>query len=216
MAKIISKIAVYNQKGEKVGMASLNPAIFALPEKPDLIKQAVLYQMAGKREPIASTKTRGEVRGGGRKPWRQKGTGRARAGSIRSPIWRGGGVVFGPRKERNFKKEMPKKMRRLALFSALSNKLKEGKIILLDKLEFKEIKTKQVEEMLNKLPIKEGTILLATEKLDPKVELSCSNLPYLKTLSPKSLNLIDLLKYDWLILTKEALKKIEETYISKK
>jgi len=207
------KVTVYNQKGEKVGTISLNPNLFAVPEKPDLIHQAVVYQQTAGRKSIASTKTRAEVRGGGRKPWRQKGTGRARAGSIRSPIWRGGGVVFGPTKERNFKKEMPKKMRRLALFSALSNKLKTNKMILLDKLEFKDIKTKQVEKMLNKLPIKEGTILTVTSKLDPKVELSCHNLPYLKTLQANALNIVDILKYDWLLLTEETVKKIEETYL---
>lgn len=209
----MTKATIYNQNGSKVEQVNLNPAIFAVPEKIDLIHQAVLYQQAALRQPSASTKTKAEVRGGGRKPWRQKGTGRARAGSIRSPIWRGGGIVFGPRKDRTFKKEMPKKMRRLALFSALSNKLKTNKLILLDKLEFKNIKTKQVEEMLNKLPIKEGTVLLVLPELDPKVELSTHNLPYMKTLLFNSLNILDIITYDWLILTKEALKKIEETYL---
>jgi large subunit ribosomal protein L4 len=207
------QITVYNQKGEKVGTTTLDPTIFAVPERPDLIHQAVVYQMSAERRPIADTKTRAEVRGGGRKPWRQKGTGRARVGSIRSPIWRGGGVVFGPTKKRNFKKKMPKKMRNLALFSALSNKLKTKKIILLDGLEFKNIKTKQVEEMLNKLPIKEGTILLVLPKLEPKIILSCHNLPYLKAITTPVLNVIDVLKYDWLIFTKDALKKIEEIYL---
>jgi large subunit ribosomal protein L4 len=209
----MSQITVYNQKGEKVGTTALDPTIFSVPERPDLIHQAVVYQMAAERRPYASTKTRAEVRGGGKKPWRQKGTGRARAGSIRSPIWRGGGIVFGPTKERNFKKKMPKKMRNLALFSALSNKLKANQIILLDKLEFKNIKTKQVEEMLNKLPIKEGTILLVLPKLEPKIMLSCHNLTYLKVITVPFLNVVDVLKYDWLLFTKDALKQIGEIYL---
>lgn len=208
------QIKVYNQKGEAVGKVNLNPSIFEVPERPDLIHQAVLYQLAAARKPIAHTKTRAEVRGGGKKPWRQKGTGRARASTIRSPLWRGGGITFGPTKERNFKKKMNKKMRRLALFSALTDKAKENKIILLDKIEFKEIKTKRVEEMLNKLPIKQGIILLVTDKLDPKLELSCGNLPYLKTLPYNSLNVYDILKYDFILTTKEAIKKIEEQYLT--
>lgn len=207
------KIDVYNQKGEKVANLKLNPAIFAVKERPDIVHQAVLYQLALKRAPIANTKTRSEVRGGGRKPWRQKGTGRARAGSIRSPLWKGGGVVFGPTSERNFKKKMPKKMKRLAIFSVLSNKVKSNKLLLLDKIEFKEIKTKLAEEMLSKLPIKEGTILFVLSKMEPKFLLSANNLPYLKVISVSNLNVIDLLKYDFLIFTVDAIKKLEERYI---
>lgn len=212
----MKEIAVYNQKGEKIGQTDLNPAIFGVEERPDLVHQAVVYQLAAERQQTAVTKTRAEVRGGGKKPWRQKGTGRARAGSIRSPLWRGGGVVFGPRPGRNYQKKMPKKMLRLALFSALSNKLNTNGIILLDKLEFKEAKTKLVEKMLNKLPIKEGKILLILSKLDPKVELSCRNLPYIETQLANSLNIRDILKSDYLILTKEALAVIEKTYLNNK
>jgi len=211
----MSKINIYNQKGEKVGTTNLNPIIFNLQEKPDLMHQAVVYQIASARHAVADTKKRADVRGGGRKPWRQKGTGRARASSTRSPIWRGGGVVFGPTKDRNFKKALSKKMRRLALYSALSNKVNTDKMILLDRLEFTKIKTKQVEQLLSKLPIKEGTILLVISKLDPKVEHSCRNLPYLKTILVNDLNILDLLKYDWLVLTREALEKIEGIYSAK-
>lgn len=211
----MNKLNIYNQKGETVGKVSLNPTIFDVPEKLDLVKQAIVYQMASDRQAHAKTKTRAEVRGGGRKPWRQKGTGRARAGTIRSPLWRGGGIVFGPTGKEAYAKKMPKKARRLALFSALSNKVETNKVVLLDKLELKTIKTKQVGEMLNKLPIKEGSILLVLPKLEPKIQLSVRNLPYLKMLLANSLNIVDVLKYDYLLLTKDALKKIEETYLSK-
>jgi len=207
------KLTIYNQKGESVGKIGLNPAVFGVPDKPDLVHRAVVYQMAVERQFNADTKTRSEVRGGGRKPWRQKGTGRARAGSIRSPLWRGGGVVFGPQAGKKVSIKMSKKMRRLALLSALSNKLRTNGIILLDKIEFKKIKTKLVEEMLHKLPIKEGTILMLLPRLDPKIELSCKNLPYLKTQLTDSLSIIDILKYDYLLLTKDALKKIEERFL---
>jgi len=210
----MTKLTIYNQKGESVGEIGLNPAVFDVPDKPDLVHRAVVYQMAAERQFNADAKTRSEVRGGGRKPWRQKGTGRARAGSIRSPLWRGGGVVFGPQAGKKTSIKMPKKMRRLALLSALSNKLRTNGIILLDKIEFKKIKTKLVEEMLHKLPIKEGTILMLLPHLDPKIELSCRNLPYLKTQLTDSLNIIDILKYDYLLLTKDALKKIEERFLN--
>uniref|UniRef100_A0A7V3J9R5 Large ribosomal subunit protein uL4 n=1 Tax=candidate division CPR3 bacterium TaxID=2268181 RepID=A0A7V3J9R5_UNCC3 len=208
------KLTIYNQKGEVVGKINLNPAVFDVPDKPDLVHRAVVYQMAVERQFNADTKTRGEVRGGGRKPWRQKGTGRARAGSIRSPLWRGGGVVFGPQAGKKTSIKMPKKMRRLALLSALSNKLRTNGIVLLDKIELKKIKTKLVEEMLNKLPIKEGTVLMLLPRLDPKIELSCRNLPYLKTQLTDSLSIIDILKYDYLLLTKDAIKKIEERFLN--
>jgi len=210
------EIAVYNQNGEKVGKVSLKPEIFAVEDKDELLTQVVLAILANQRQAKAKTKTRAEVRGGGKKPWRQKGTGRARAGSIRSPLWRGGGVVFGPTGEENYQKIIPKKMRQLALFYALSNKAKANEIVVLDKIDFPRIKTKQVEEMLNKLPVKEGTFLYVYDKLNPKVFLSMNNLPYLKMVSLNSLNLIDVLNYQWLLLEKETLKKLEEKYTKTK
>jgi len=213
MENTVFKLTVYNQKGEAIDKISLNPAVFGVPEKPDLVHRAVVYQMSVERQFNADTKTRSEVRGGGRKPWRQKGTGRARAGSIRSPIWRGGGVVFGPRTEKGKAKKMSKKMRTMALLSALSNKFKMNGIVLLDKIEFNKIRTKLVEEILHRLPIKEGTILMLLPHFDSKLELSCRNLPYIKTQLVNSFNIIDVLKYDYLLLTKDALKKIEERFL---
>ena len=210
------EIAVYNQNGEKVGKVSLKPEIFAVEDKDELLTQVVLAILANQRQAKAKTKTRAEVRGGGKKPWRQKGTGRARAGSIRSPLWRGGGVVFGPTGEENYQKIIPKKMRQLALFYALSNKAKANEIVVLDKIDFPRIKTKQVEEMLNKLPVIEGTFLYVYDKLNPKVFLSMNNLPYFKMVSLNSLNLIDVLNYQWLLLEKETLKKLEEKYTKTK
>ena len=135
------KLPVYNLEGEKVGETELNPKIFSEKFRPALIWQVLTSMQANRHFPWAHTKTRGEVRGGGAKPWRQKGTGRARHGSIRSPIWRGGGVTFGPRKEKNYSKKIPKKMRRKALFSALSQKLKDGEIKIVDQWQLPEIKT---------------------------------------------------------------------------
>lgn len=207
------KITIYNQKGEKKGAITLNPKIFEISERPSLIHRVVISKQANARKPIASVKTRSEVSGGGKKPWKQKGTGRARAGSIRSPLWRGGGVIFGPSASRNFKKQIPQKMVQKAMISALSIKFKSGKIIMLDKIDFEKIATSQVEKMLAKLPIKEGTILLVLPKLDPKIILSCSNLPYFKVSVVSALNLLDLLKYDYLILTKEATGLVEKMYL---
>jgi len=210
-------VPVYNQKGEVVNQAVLNPALFGVKERRDLLHRAVVYQRAAQRgHSSASTKTRAEVRGGGKKPWKQKGTGRARAGSIRSPLHRGGGVVFGPSPAKNFIHQMPKKMRRLALFSALSNKLKTGNLLLLDKLEIKG-KTKMMAKLIQQLPIKGGKVLFILPEPNPKIELAVRNLPYAKTLLIHSLNIVDLLNHDYLVLTKEAVTKIEKVYqVSKK
>jgi len=208
-------VNIYNQKGEIIGKTQLDEKIFGVALNHDLVKQAVDTQMANARSVVAHSQGKGEVRGGGRKPWRQKGTGRARHGSIRSPLWKGGGVTFGPRNQSNYSKKMPKKMRNMALFSALSNKLKTNAIVLLDKIDFKNIKTKQAEEMLNKLPIKEGNILLISPKLEPKVELSFRNLSYMKTLLVNNLNIVDVLKYNILLFTKDTIKAIEEHFALK-
>ena len=144
-------VNLYNQKGEKVGEVKLPSEIFDVPFNEDLVWQVIYCQMANKRKPIAHTKDRSEVRGGGRKPWSQKGLGRARVGSIRSPLWRGGGVTFGPRKERKFKKRIPKKMKRKALFCVLSEKLRRNLIVFLDKLVLEKIKTKEMVKILDNL-----------------------------------------------------------------
>ena len=203
---------LYNQLGEKIGTIRVSSDIFGVKVKPELIHQTVTALQANLRRPLAHTKTRGEVRGGGRKPWRQKGTGRARAGSIRSPLWRGGGIIFGPRKERVFKKKINKKIKRLALKMALSDKVFNKKMIVLDKLEIPEIKTKEMEKILNRLPNKNEKTLLVLDKKDDKIILSSRNIPYLKFSLANNLNLLDLLEARYLLTTKAGIKKIEEIY----
>ena len=213
-------LPVYNIQGEKTGTIELSKKIFGLKINNDLVYQAVIVQMAGRRTPLAHTKERGEVRGGGRKPWRQKGTGRARHGSIRSPIWRGGGTTFGPRKEKVFAKKINKKARRKALLMALSSKVKDKELVILDKLELKEPKTKLMAEIVSKLFLPRGkagkktpkSILIATPKKNENIIRANRNLPYTKTIAADSLNTIDLLSFKYLFLDKEAIKVIEKTY----
>lgn len=206
-------LPVYNIQGEKTGTIELSEKIFGLKINNDLVYQAITVQMAGRRTPLAHTKERGEVRGGGRKPWRQKGTGRARHGSIRSPIWRGGGTTFGPRKEKVFAKKMNKKARRKALLMVLSSKIKDKELVILDKLELKEPKTKLMAEIISKLFKKTPkSILIATPKKDENIIRANRNLPYTKTIAANSLNTIDLLSFKYLFLDKEAIKMIEKTY----
>jgi len=193
----------------------LSDSIFGVEPNDHAIYLSVKSYLANQRQGTSKSKERGEVRGGGKKPWKQKGTGRARVGSIRSPLWRGGGITFGPLSNRNFKKQISSKMRRLVVLASLSNKFKLDKLILLDKIEFNKIKTKEVEKIFTKLPIKEGTILVVLPEIEPKFVLSASNLPYLKTVSVNSLNLLDILKYDFLVLTKESLKLIEKKYLGR-
>ena len=206
-------VKIYNQQGKKIGQTRLPKEIFEVPLNEDLLHQVVVSQMANRRKKIAHTKDRGEVRGGGRKPWRQKGTGRARHGSIRSPLWRGGGVVFGPRKEKEFKKKIPKKMKRKALLMALSSKAKDGELILLDKLELKEIKTKKMAQILEKLPCKKKSTLLALPKIDKNVILSARNLPRVETIQARDLNALDILSFKYLLLPESSIKVIQETFL---
>lgn len=206
------KIDIYNQKGEIIGKQELTAKIFAVKPKPELIHQVVVAQMANRRQVIAHTKGRSEVRGGGRKPWRQKGTGRARHGSIRSPIWRGGGVTFGPTKERRFKQKINKKVKRLALWMCLSDKLADKKLVLLDKLELAKISTKKLKQVLDKLPVKTSKTLMALAKIDKKIIKSAANIPYLTSAGADSLNVLELLKHQYLLTTVEGIKKIEKIY----
>lgn len=211
---------IYNIQGEKTGIIELSEKTFGLKINNDLIYQAIAAQMAGRRTPLAHTKERGEVRGGGRKPWRQKGTGRARHGSTRSPIWRGGGITFGPRKEKVFAKKINKKAKRKALLMVLSSKVKDKELVVLDKLELKEPKTKLMAEIISKLFLPRGkagkkipkSILIATPKKDKNIIRANHNLPYTKTIAADSLNIIDLLSFKYLFLDKEAIKAIEKTY----
>ncbi len=207
-------INVYNQQGEKIGQALLPKEIFDVKINPDLIYQVVVSQMANRRKIIAHTKDRGEVRGGGKKPWRQKGTGRARHGSIRSPLWKGGGVTFGPTKKRVFKKEIPKKMRRKALFMALSEKVKDNLLILLDELKIEQGKTKLVAEVLKKLPCKEKSVLIVLPQYDKNIILAAKNIPNTKTIQAKDLNALDSFTFKYLLMPKTTIKIIKETFLS--
>ena len=185
----------------------LNEEIFGVKTRPHLLHQAVAMQLGNRRAGTASTKTKGFVRGGGKKPWRQKGTGRARAGSARSPLWVGGGTIFGPQ-PRDYSYRLPKKARREALLSALSLKNRDGKIIVLDKLEMAEAKTKLMRKMLEDLQVEKALIVIAQS--DEKVQRAAQNLPNVKVLRAEGVNVYDLLRYEHLILTEGSLKLLEE------
>jgi len=207
------KVKVYNQKKEEIEEIELLKEIFEIKLNTDLVHQVVLVQTANQRQGSAKAKTRAEVRGGGRKPWRQKGTGRARVGSIRSPIWRGGGVTFGPIGEKVFKKRIPKKMRRKALFMVLSVKVKENLLLVLDKLEIGKPKTKTMAEILNKLFLKKGSGLVVLPKINKSVILSIKNIPKVDTIQARDLNVLDLLSYKYLVMPKESIKIIKDTFL---
>lgn len=204
------KVPVYNMEGSQVGEIDLNDAIFGTEVNEPLLHQAVVMYEANQRQGTVSTKTRTEVRGGGRKPWRQKGTGRARHGSIRSPIWVGGGVTFGP-KPRSFRQALPKKARRAALKSALSAKVGAGDIIVLDTLSLNEVKTKLVASMLEKLNVT-GRTLIVTDERDRNLELSSRNIPGLELRQAVGLNAYDVLKFRNLVITRDGVAKVEEVF----
>jgi large subunit ribosomal protein L4 len=209
------KVDLYNQKGEKKGEVTVSEEIFGRAFNQDLVHQALVRQQANARlGMIAHTKTKGEVSGTGKKPFRQKGTGNARQGSLRNPHQIHGGVAFGPRNNRNYSQMMPKKQRRAALFCALSEKMKAGRIIALDEYKSDKIKTKSFVEMLHKLPI-ETDVLIITPGKDRNLVKSSGNLPFVKTIQVNYLNIADLQKYDHLLFLEEALKKIEEVFLKK-
>lgn len=209
---------IYNQEGKAVGKAELPAEVFDVAMNKDLVHQAVVAQMANARPVLAHTKDRSEARGGGVKPWRQKGTGRARHGSIRSPIWRGGGVTFGPTTERVFAKKINKKMKRKALLMVLSSKVRDKEIVLLDKLELAQAKTKQIMEVFNNLKAKikkdltKGTLIVVLTS-DQKIIRAIKNIPKIKTIRADSLNVLDILSYRYLLMPKEAIEMIKKTYI---
>ncbi len=196
------KTNIYNRQNEVVGEIELPDAIFARPWNPDLVHQILVAMAANRRQPLAHTKGRGEVRGGGKKPWRQKGTGRARHGSIRSPIWKGGGVTFGPTKEKIFAKKIPKKMRKAALYSALSQKLREGELKIIDTLRIEKPKTRE----LRWLP---KSALLVPAKDNKSIYRASANLQKVKALAADSLNTEDVLKYKNVLIEKEAVAAIK-------
>ena len=206
------KYSVYNQEGKELEAITLPKDIFDIKFNADLVHQIAVSLSGNKRQVSAHTKNRGEVSGGGRKPWRQKGTGRARHGSIRSPLWKGGGITFGPRNERDFEREVPKKMRRKALFMVLSQKAKEKELVVLDKIE-SEGKTKEMAKSLGKLPCKDQSTLIALPDYDKKIFLSARNINKTSIDDARNLNVLELLNHKYLLLTKESIKTIEKTFI---
>lgn len=212
-------VKLYNQEGEEIGKVVLPVSIFGVAMDRDLVHQAVVAQQANARKVIAHTKDRSEVSGGGRKPWRQKGTGRARHGSIRSPIWRAGGITFGPTKERVFSKKINKKMKRKALFMALSSKVKDKETILLDKLDLSEPKTKQMAQIIEglgkklKVDFNKGTLIVLS-KVDQNISRASRNIPKIKVVRADSLNVLDILSYRNLLMLKPAVGVIKQTYKS--
>ena len=202
------KVAVYNSANQQVGDIELNDSIFGVEMNAGLVHQAVVMQLASRRLGTHATKTRGLVRGGGRKPWRQKGTGRARSGSTRSPLWVGGGTVFGPQ-PRSYAFRMPKKQRRLAIKCALSDKVASGDFIVLDDLQFDAPKTKSVVKMLGDFGVDAKSLIITLDE-NENVELSSRNIPGVKAINTMSLNVYDILNHTKLFITKAAIEKIEE------
>lgn len=202
------KVAVYNIQGQQTGEIELNEAVFGIEPNEAVVHEAVVLQLASLRRGTHSTKTRAEVRGGGRKPWRQKGTGRARAGTTRSPIWRKGGIVFGP-KPRDYSLAMPKKKRRLAMRSVLSAKVQGGDLIVLDQLEFGAPKTKEMVKVLENLKVEQKALVVTAEKAG-FVQESARNIPGVKPLAADGINVYDVLNHTKLIITRDAIAKVEE------
>ena len=202
------KVAILKQDGTNAGDIELNESVFGIEPNTHVLHEAVVMQRASLRQGTHAVKNRSEVRGGGRKPWRQKGTGRARQGSIRSPHWVGGGVVFGPT-PRSYSYKLPKKMRRLALKSALSSKVKEDNLVVLEDIVIEAPKTKEIVKILNALDVDTKALIVTAEK-DEVVAKSANNLPNVKTITVDQLNVLDILAYDKLIISKEAAEKAGE------
>jgi large subunit ribosomal protein L4 len=204
------KIKVYNLAGQATGEMELSEKVFGVKVKPEVVHGVFVSQMNNQRESWADTKGKGEVRGGGKKPWQQKGTGRARHGSIRSPIWKGGGVTFGPKTERNYKTKINKKTRRLAIKMCLTDKVASGALLVLENFDFTEPKTKLFAGLLKSLPTKEKTFLVLTPAKDVKVMRMTKNINAIKTLRAPDVTVMDLMNWQGVIASKEAMKKIEE------
>jgi len=205
----MANVSVYNIEGKEVGTMELSDAVFGVEVNEHLVHMAVVSQLANKRQGTQKAKTRSEVSGGGRKPWRQKGTGHARQGSTRSPQWTGGGVVFAPT-PREYSFKMNKKERRLALQSALTSKVKENKLIVVDEIKFDEIKTKKFQAVLDNLKVSKALVVL--NENDKNVVLSARNIPSVQTALTNTINVYDILKYNTVIVTKAAVATIEEVY----
>ena len=205
----MAKVSVYNMQGAQVGEVELNDAIFGVELNEHLVKMVVVNQLANKRQGTQKAKTRSEVSGGGRKPWKQKGTGHARQGSTRSPQWTGGGVVFAPT-PRDYSFKLNKKERRLALKSALTSRVNENKFIVLDELKLDEVKTKKFQEVLNNLKVNKALVVMNDN--DQNVVLSARNIPTVATASVNTINVYEILKYDTVVATKAAVESIQEVY----
>ena len=205
----MAKVAVYNMEGKEVDTIELNDAVFGVEVNEHLVHMAVVQQLANNRQGTQKAKTRSEVSGGGRKPWRQKGTGHARQGSTRAPQWTGGGVVFAP-VPRDYSFKLNKKEKRAALKSALTSRVQNNKLIVVDELKFDEIKTKKFQAVLDNLKVSKALVVLADN--DEKVVMSARNIPAVKTALTSTINVYDILKGDTVILTKDAVAKIEEVY----
>ena len=205
----MAKVSVLNMEGSEVGTIELSDAVFGVEVNEHLVHQAVLSQLANNRQGTQKAKTRSEVSGGGRKPWRQKGTGHARQGSTRAPQWTGGGIVFAP-KPRDYSFKMNKKEKRIALLSALSSKVAESMIVVLDEFKLDEIKTKKFVEVMNNLKVENALVVLEGE--NKNVVLSGRNIPTVKVSATNEINTYDVLKYTTLVVTKAAVEKLEEVY----
>ena len=213
----MAKVSVYNWEGKEVESVELLPEVFGVKAKIGLLHEVVRGMTANDRQVLVHTKTKGEVSGGGKKPWKQKGPGRARHGSIRSPIWRGGGVTFGPRKDRNFKVKINKKTKKLAFLMALSEKVKDGALLLLENFNLETPKTKLVSSLLKKLPVKGKKVLLVFPKRQDveNMGLAARNIPNINQADLGSLNLMDLLKNDTILTVKDTVDYWQKTYKNK-
>ncbi len=206
-----TSVKLYNQEGKVVSELELKQAVFGLHWNADLIHQAIIVALANKRQVLASTKDRAQVSGGGRKPWKQKGTGRARHGSIRSPLWIGGGVTFGPTNQRNFKLQLNQKMARRAILVALSSKMKDGELIVLEDLKMPAAKTKEMAKVMANFPkVKNGLLVLAEK--DEAIKKAVANLPTIEITNINNLNVLDILKHQQIILTKRGVEYLEKKY----
>lgn len=207
----MAKAKVYNLQGKEVDVISLNPEIFEVPLSEELLLQALHVQRTNARETLAHTKTRSNVRGGGKKPWKQKGTGRARAGSIRSPLWIGGGIIFGPLKERNYSLNLNRKMRKKAILMALSDKVRENSLIIVDDFNTVEPKTKEMVKALGNLKI-DGSVLLTAGKKSANLKRASANLKKVELIQADSLNLEEVLKSKYMVVDAASLPIIEKTF----
>ena len=205
------KTKLYNSEGKESGEVELPERVFGVELVDDLVHQVVVAQMANARQVLADTKDKGEVRGGGKKPWKQKGTGRARHGSSRSPLWKGGGVTFGPTSDRNFSKMINKKMKTKALLMVLSSKLKDNELVVVENIKLEKASTKKMKDILSKLPLS-GKVLISMDKKNDSVFNSVKNIQNTSMIASDSLNVVDLLKNKMLVVDKKGIEKIGEVY----